>query len=408
MTADTRRILIAQGLRAFAYGFGAILLGASLQARGFSSVQVGLVLTAIIAGIAVMSLLVGAVGDRTGRRHAYAALFLLMTIAGTVFALGSPFWLLVLAALTGTLSTDIVESGPLSSLEVAMLPTGLGGVARTRIFGTYNSIAVLAGSTGALLAGGPALLRHLWPGIPPDYRFFLVFVPLGLVGAWLAQSLSSAVEVQPGADRRPLRRSRSAVLRLAALFSVDAFGGGFVVQSFMAYWFRLRFGVPLEFLGLAFFLVGLLQAVSFTVATRLADRIGLLKTMVFTHLPSNVLLAAIPLAPTFPLALTLLFARFALSQMDVPTRQAYVIALVDPDERTAATAFTGTARYVVRPLAPVLAGLAQQLFLGLPFVLAGGIKAAYDLALWASFRGRAIVASEVDLSKEGRTWPPPQ
>ncbi len=408
VTADSKRILINQALRGFAYGFGAVLLGASLQARGWSSVQVGFLLTTIIAGIAVMSIVVGTMGDRIGRRRLYAALFLLMAAAGTVFALTSQIWLLLLAALTGTLSTDVVEAGPLSSLEVVMLPTGLTGNARTRIFGTYNTVAVLAGSTGALLAGGPALLRRVWPGVPPDQRFFLVFLVVGLAGAWLASLLSERVEVKAARPGRPLGRSRPAVLRLAALFSVDAFAGGFIVQSFIAYWFRLRFGVPLETLGLVFFLVGLLQAASFAAATRLAGRIGLLNTMVFTHLPSNLLLAAIPLAPTFPLALTLLFARFALSQMDVPTRQAYVMALVDPEERTAAIAFTNTARYVVRPLAPVLAGFAQQVSLGLPFVLAGGIKAGYDLVLWASFRGRAIVPTEAESRQEGRRWPPPQ
>ena len=408
MTADSKRILINQALRGFAYGFGAVLLGASLQARGWSSVQVGFLLTTIIAGIAVMSIVVGTMGDRIGRRRLYAALFLLMAAAGTVFALTSQIWLLLLAALTGTLSTDVVEAGPLSSLEVVMLPTGLTGNARTRIFGTYNTVAVLAGSTGALLAGGPALLRRVWPGVPADQRFFLVFLVVGLAGAWLATSLSERMEVKVARSGRPLGRSRPAVLRLAALFSVDAFAGGFIVQSFIAYWFRLRFGVPLETLGLIFFLVGLLQAASFAAATRLAGRIGLLNTMVFTHLPSNLLLAAIPLAPTFPLALALLFARFALSQMDVPTRQAYVLALVDPEERTAAIAFTNTARYVVRPLAPVLAGVAQQVSLGLPFVLAGTIKAGYDLVIWGSFRRRAIVPTEAETRQEGKRWPPPQ
>jgi predicted MFS family arabinose efflux permease len=165
------------------------------------------------------------------------------------------------------------------------------------------------------------------------------------------------------------------------------------VQSFIAYWFRLKFGVSVEVLGLVFFIVGLLQAGSFIAATRLADRIGLLNTMVFTHLPSNLLLAAIPLAPSFPVAMALLFGRFALSQMDVPTRQAYLATLVDPDERTAAAAYTNTARYTTRPLGPVLAGLAQQVTLGLPFFIGGGIKCAYDIAVWSWFRSVPIDAS---------------
>ena len=175
-------------------------------------------------------------------------------------------------------------------------------------------------------------------------------------------------------------------MRLSGLFAVDSLAGGFVLQSFLAYWLRLRYGVSLELLGVVFFLVGLLQAGSFLVATRLADRIGLLNTMVFTHLPSNVLLAVIPLAPNFLVALALLLGRYALSQMDVPIRQAYLAALVTPEERTAAAAYTNAARYAVRPLGPLLGGLAQHVALGLPFLLGGGIKAAYDLALWASFR----------------------
>ncbi len=388
MNPEIRRILTAQGLRALAYGFGSVLLGTSLQARGWSPAQVGLLLTLIVAGVALMSALVGTYADRIGRRRLYGGLFLGLAAAGAVFGVTDNFWILSLAALTGTLSTDVVESGPFSSLEQAMLPTGLDRSGQTRIFGIYNATATLLGSAGALLAGGPSLLRRFWPTFPADQRLFLAFVPLGLVGAAVAWSLSERVEVRPGRDRAasPLGRSRPTVLALSGLFAVDALGGGFVVQSFIAYWFRLRFGASLEILGLLFFSIGLLQAASFLIATRLAGRIGLLNTMVFTHLPSNVLLAAVPLAPTFSLAIALLLARFALSQMDVPTRQAYVIALVGADERTAAAAYTNTARYLMRPVGPALAGLSQQLTLGLPFYLAGGIKVVYDLALWSWFR----------------------
>jgi predicted MFS family arabinose efflux permease len=193
----------------------------------------------------------------------------------------------------------------------------------------------------------------------------------------------------------PLRRSRRTVFGLSALFAADAFGGGFVIQSFIAFWFRRHFDVSTEALGLVFFTLGLLQAASFLVASRLAERFGLLNTMVFTHLPSNVLLMLIPLAPNAALAIALLLVRFALSQMDVPTRQAYVVALVDSDERTAAAAYTNTARYIVRPMGPVLAGASQQLAFGLPFFLGGGIKAVYDLALWAWFR-RVPLTTETD------------
>jgi predicted MFS family arabinose efflux permease len=252
-------------------------------------------------------------------------------------------------------------------------------------------VAALAGSLGALAAGVPALLRRAGLGSLPDQRFFLLFVPIALAGAAFALSLSSGVE-QPDANRlsagrhRVLGRSRSTVLRLSALFAVDSFAGGLIVDTFIAYWFRVRFGVSTEVLGIVFFSVGILQTASFLAASRLADRFGLLHTMVFTHLPSDVLLVAIPFAPGVSLAIGLLLARSLLSEMDVPTRQAYVVAMVEPGERTAAAAYTNTARYVTRPLGPALAGAMQQIALGLPFVISGAIKAAYDLTLWRWFR----------------------
>lgn len=388
MTPDGRRILLAQGLRAAVYGFVSIFLGVTLEAGGWSSGRVGLLLTAIVAGTALLSLVVGRYGERLGRRRTYALLYLGLGGAGVVLGFTDHFWALLVVGLTGALSTEVVESGPFTSLEQAMLPTAVGANRRTRIFGVYNALATVAGSLGALAAGGPALLRRAGVGLPADQRLFFVLVPVALVGAAVAASLSDRVET--GRDQAPSRaglgRSRPTVMRLAGLFALDSFGGGFVVQTFLAYWFRVRFGVSPEVLGLVFFAVGFLQAGSFLAASRLAERFGLLPTMVFTHLPSNLLLAAIPFAPNLGVALALLLGRFALSQMDVPTRQAYVVALVDPAERTAAAAYTNSARYLTRPLAPALGGLAQQAGLGLPFVLAGALKAGYDLALWRWFR----------------------
>lgn len=396
MNSDIRRILAAQGLRALAYGFGSVLLGVSLEAHDWSTVQVGGLLTAVVAGTALMSLGVGTFGERLGRRRWYAALFLGLAASGVAFGLSGTFWLLVLVALTGTLSTEVVESGPFTSLEQAMLPSGLGQRATTRVFGVYNAVATLAGSSGALAAGGPAFLRNWWGGVPGDQRFFLAFVPVGLAGAALAWSLSERVEASQPRRKTvaPLTKSRGAVLRLSGLFAVDAFAGGFVVQSFIAYWLRLKFGLSIEVLGMLFFGAGLLQTASFLVATRLAERIGLLNTMVFTHLPSNVLLASIALAPNLPLAIGLLLGRQALSQMDVPTRQAYIAVLVRPEERTAAAAYTNTARYAVRPLGPLLAGASQHLALGLPFVVAGGLKVVYDVLLWLRFRSVPLDGDE--------------
>ncbi len=387
MNPDVRRILLAQALRAFAYGFGAVVLGVTLDQRGWSGTEVGLLLTSVVAGTAALSFAVGTLADRVGRRRFYGGLFIGLAAAGAAFALVDELWLLALVAVTGTLSVDVVESGPFTSLEQVMLPTGLEARERTRIFAVYNAVAAVAGSLGALAAGGPALLRDAVPGIPADQRFFLIFVPVGLLGALLASTLSDGVDVERRATAgAPLQRSRGTVFRLAGLFAADSFGGGFVIQSFIAYWLRTKFDVSTESIGLVFFAAGGLQALSFLASTRVAQRIGLLNTMVFTHLPSNALLAAIAFAPSFPVAVALFLGRQMLSQMDVPTRQAYIAALVDPDERTAAAAYTNSARYLTRPLGPVLAGAAQQVALGLPFLLGGGIKAVYDLALWAWFR----------------------
>lgn len=401
MTGDTRRILGAQALRALAYGFGSVLLGASLEARGWSTTRVGFLLAFVLAGTVLASVVVGTWGDRLGRRRVYTALFLALAATGGVFALTDQFWLLAIVALTGALSTEVVESGPFTSLEQPMLAQDLHGRARTRVFGTYNAVAALAGSLGALAAGGPAVFRDALGIVSTSQRLFLVLVPVGLLGALIARSLSPRVEPpSPIIEARvPLQRSRGQVLGLSALFATDSFGGGFVIQSFIAFYFARRFGTSLEALGVVFFFVGLLQTASFLVAPRLAERFGLLNTMVFTHLPSNVLLAAIAFAPSFASAVALLLARQALSQMDVPTRQAYVMALVPPEERTAAAAYTNTARYVVRPLGPVLAGAAQQVALGLPFLVAGTIKGTYDLVLWRWFRN--VPLAEDDQPHEG-------
>ena len=382
LTADARRILAVQALRAFAYGLGSIVIGVTLARRGLSGFEVGMVLAALLAGVALASIAIARTGDRIGRRRWYTALFLVMGLAGTAFALTDETWLLVLAALTGTVSTEVVESGPFTSLEQAMLPSAAGTLDATRLFGTYNTVATLAGSAGALAAGLVAFLD-----VEPQ-RLLLVYVVVAVMGAVLTLGLSDAVEPDARGARPRLERSRGVVRRLSGLFALDSFGGGFVTQAFIAYWFTETYGTSPEVLGAAFFAVGLLQALSFQGAVRLAGRIGLVNTMVFTHLPSNVLLALIPFAPNEIAAFGLLFARYALSQMDVPTRQAYVVGVVDPEERTAAAAYTNTARYVTRPLGPLVAAPILQVSLGAPFVIAGAVKSAYDLMLFADFRRR--------------------
>jgi len=386
---DLRRILAIQALRAFAYGFGSVILGTSLAAAGFSSIEVGLVFTAMLAGTAITSIAVGLVGERTGRRRAYVALLATMGASGAVYAVTDSLPALVAVALTGTLSTDPNESGPITSLEQAMIG-GAPARERSRVFGRYNAVAFLAGAIGALAAGGPSALRRLVPTLPPDQRWLLVFPLVAAACVALAVRLSPATEAASPPQKRssvsPIHRSRPAVIRLAALFGLDAFAGGFVVTTFVVFWFQRRFGVTAATMGVVIFAAGILQAGSSIVSGRLGARIGLLNTMVFTHLPSNALLAIVPLMPTMSSAIAMLLLRHTLSQMDVPARQAYVVTLVDPDERTAAAAFTNTARYVVRPFGAAGAGAVMQVAVGAPFVLAGLLKAVYDLLLYRAFR----------------------
>jgi len=475
--ADLRVIVWIQAVRAFVYGFGSILIGDVLASGGLSAPKVGLVFSAMLAGMALSSLAVGLTGERIGRRRLYLALFLLMAAAGTAFALTTALPVLIAAALTGTLSTDANESGPITSLEQAMMGQAPAET-RARVFGRYNAIAYLAGSFGALAAGGPDAFRHFLPTLPPNQTWLLAIPAAAATCALLTRRLTPLVEAPPEKDeapdsgrkgkgggegvpgtsqnvfedqvrrrhprpaggegasrpdfeyppdfeptpqvatgdagsrpkgggggvhwasqnafepkvhRRPhrsgLRRSKKTVRKLAALFALDSFGGGFIVQTFLVYWFKRRFGTGAEIMGAIFFATGLLQAGSSIVAGRLGDRIGLLNTMVFTHLPSNVLLAIIPFAGNLPMAAALLLARSALSQMDVPARQAYVVAMVDPSERTAAAAYTNTTRYIARPAGPIAAGaLIQGFGLGAPFVAAGALKIVYDLTIYAYFR----------------------
>jgi MFS family permease len=375
----------AQAARALAYGLGSVLIGVTLAERGYSAAAVGVILTALLVGNALASVVLARHADRFGRRRSYRVLLVVMALAGTAFALTGWLPALIAAALSGTISTDVVESGPFTSLEQAMLPQAAEGRDPTPLFGTYNTVATLAGSAGALLvfAGTSA-------------RWLLLYPLAAAAGLVFTRSLSAAVEVtrtRTVEPRPPLHRSRGIVARLCGLFALDSLGGGFVPQTFIAYLLVRRYGASPETLAVLFFAFGILQALSFQAAVRISACIGLLRTMVFTHLPSNLLLAAVAFAPNLETAIALLVGRFALSQMDVPTRQAYVVAVVDPSERTAAAAYTNSARTMARPFAPLLAGASLRLGLGAPFLIAGTLKCVYDLGLWVLFRNVPLESS---------------
>jgi MFS family permease len=382
---DATLLVAGQAIRAVGYGFTAVLLGALLAARGYSHLRAGVFLMALIAGTAITSVAVGLFADRFGRRRSYAVFYLGVAVAGTVVATGGPFWVLLIVAMTGTLSTDIVDNGPATTLEQVMLAAEDAGTAFA--YGRYNGIGAAAGALGALAATLPGL-GDRGDGGGVHASLFAALVPVGVAGFVIALRLSPAVEALAGAPGEPtpsptgLGPSRAVVHRMAGLFAIDAAGGGLVTTGFLSYLFAQRYHASVVAVGWLFFAVCVVQAASVMLAPLLAKRFGLVATMVGTHLPSNVLLAAVAFAPSFPLAAMLLLARTTLSQMDVPTRQALVMTVVTPGERTAAAAVTNTARYAVRPLGPLVAGALQEVALGAPLVVAGIVKAAYDVALW--------------------------
>jgi len=402
---DVRLLFVTRALRMFAYGFLSVLLVLYLAQLGLPDTKIGLLLTLTLVGDIGVSLWLTTTADRLGRRKTLVIGAALMLLAGVVFALTGNFILLVLSATIGVISPSGNEVGPFLAVEQASLSQTIADRARTRVFAWFNLTGSFATASGALFGGGIAGALIASGRAPLDaYRaVIVVYACLGLVLAALFWRVSARVEVEQAPDasvirRLGLHRSRGIVARLSALFALDAFAGGLVVQSLVAYWFHLRFGADVAVLGAVFFGANLLAGISALAAARIAERIGLVRTMVFTHLPSNVLLAAVPLMPTLPLAIIVLLARFSISQMDVPTRQSYTMAVVDPDERSAAAGVTGIARSLGASVSPLLAvplvGVAS--LAALPFLLAGGLKIGYDVALYRGFQSLRPRHEEVD------------
>jgi MFS family permease len=369
-----------------------VILVVYLTSLGLSASQTGLLLTLTLVGDTVVSLYLTTRADRLGRRRMLIIGALLMTAAGVAFAWTRNFLVLVVAGTIGVISPSGNEVGPFLPIEQAALAQVVPAAARTTVFAWYTLAGSFATASGSLCGGALAHALQGSQSMPlAGYRVVvLLYAALGAVLALLFTRLSPAAEVAaPGvtATRFGLAHSRDVVLRLSGLFALDSFAGGFVVQSFAAYWFYLRFGVNPATLGVIFFWANLLAGVSALLATRLAARFGLVKTMVFTHLPSNILLILVPLMPTLPLAILVLLARFSISQMDVPTRQSYVMAVVRPEERSAAAGITGVARTTGAAIAPVFAGwmFARPSLISVPFFIAGTLKVVYDLLLYRGF-----------------------
>ena len=395
---DGRLLFVTRSVRLFAYGLLSVVLVFYLTGLGLSTSQTGLLLSLTLAGDTVVSLYLTTRADRIGRRRMLTVGAVLMAGAGLAFASTRNFGFLIVAATIGVISPSGNEVGPFLSIEQAALAQVVPDDVRTGVFAWYTLAGSLATASGALCGG---LVSHLLQGIAltplASYRaVVLVYAALGLVLVGCFALLSAAAEVgpRPAGGAGPARatgwglgRSRRVVLTLSGLFALDAFGGGFVVQSFAAYWFYLRYGVNPAALGAIFFWANVLAGISALIASRLATRFGLVRTMVFTHLPSNVLLMLVPLMPSLSLAVLVLLARFSISQMDVPTRQSYTMAVVRPEERSAAAGITGVARTTGAALAPVFAGFlfARASLVDLPFYIAGTLKIAYDLLLYRGF-----------------------
>jgi MFS family permease len=376
-------------VRSFAYGFLSVILGLYLDAIGLSPASIGWIFTAALAGGAVMTIIITAVADRFGRKALLIVGAVLMALAGWVFAVTNDPILLTVAAIFGTISPSGKEVGPFLSIEQAILPQTASDQQRTAVFSAYNLVGSFAGAVGALAVGLPSLFSLTTIS---GYRLLVwSYVGSAILLAVLFALLSPRAERESRAGS-PIRnvglqKSRGIVAKLAGLFALDAFAGGFIVQSIVAYWFYLRFKTDLSALAGIFFGTNLLAALSFLAAPAIARRFGLLNTMVFTHLPSNFLILFVPLMPNLELAVAVLLLRHLLSQMDVPTRQSYTMAVVDADERAASAGILSVARNTGAALAPLFTGaiLAKPAW-GLPFLLAGGLKVVYDLWIFAVFR----------------------
>jgi MFS family permease len=383
-------------VRMFAYGFLSVVLVLYLAKLGLSEGLIGLMLSLALIGDAAISLWMTTNADRLGRRKVLIVGAGLILFSAVLFTLTDNLVLLLIAAIIGVISPSGYEVGPFLAVEQAALSQIVPDERRTQVFGWYNLVGSFATATGALAGGIVSQILQL-AGIVPvnSYRaVVIVYGAIGLLLALLFTRLSPSVEAARS-DAAPryhlgLHRSQSIILKLSALFGLDAFAGGFVVQSLVAYWFHIRFGVDPAALGGIFFGANILAGISALAAAWIAARIGLVNTMVFTHLPSNLLLMLVPLMPNLPLAIFVLFVRFSISQMDVPARQSYTMTIVAPDERSAAAGVTGIARSIGAAVSPALAGafLSSPAFFAAPFFVAGGLKVVYDLLLYRAFASR--------------------
>jgi MFS family permease len=389
-TAAVGRVFLAKGIRAFGDGFVSLLLPAYLVELGFGPLEVGAIATATLLGSGVAALGVGHAAHRYGYRTLLLAAAFLMAATGAGFAALTSFWPLMLVAVVGTLNPSSGDVSVFLPLEHALMSRVVPDHDRTATFARYSLAGALMGALGAFAAGVPQLAQAQF-GLSARGALQAMFLFYGLLGAMCAVIYRGmkplAHETGAGKPKAALGPSRNIVYLLATLFSIDAFGGGLVVQSMVALWMYGKFGITPAEAGTIFFATGLLSAVSFLAAVPIARRFGLVNTMVFTHIPANICLVAIPFVDDLGAVVVLLLVRSALSQMDVPTRSSYVMAIVEPHERPAAASVTSVPRSLASAASPLVAGwLLTVSSFGWPLAAAGCVKIAYDLMLLATFR----------------------
>ncbi len=387
---DARKLLLTRGIRGLADGVVSVALATYLTHLGFGAMEVGAIVTGTLLGSAAVTLGVGLLGYRWSRRRVLLGASLLMLLTGMGFTGVTAFWPLMIVAVAGTLNPSAGDVSVFLPTEQAALAETVGGPARTMVFAWYNLVGSLTGAAGALLTGVPAVIaaHRGMPLVNAERGVFVLYAACAVLAAVVYSGLSQALEIRPAKrGRAPLAESRAIVLRLATLFSLDSFGGGFVVQSLLVFWLYRRFQLDEKTTAGVFFVAGTLSAFSQVLSPWVASRIGLIRTMVYTHLPANVFLVLAGLAPTAPLAIACLLLRMAVSQMDVPARQAFVMAVVPPEERAAASSVTNVPRSLAAGLAPLITGaLLEKSNFGWPLIIGGTLKAAYDLMLLVQFR----------------------
>jgi MFS family permease len=394
ISRDGKLLLTARILRTFAYGFLSIILAIYLKLLGFDDILIGFLLASTLINSVIFTLIASFYADRLGRKKTLIIYSVLMSVSGIIFLITENYVAMIIASLIGTINVTGSETGAFLSIEQAIMPQTVKDIQkRNTIFALYNMVGTFAMSAGILVSGVPDLLQQYGlnqiNSIKPLFAFYSI---IGIAVTFTYFLLTREIEPK-NIIKRPLTKtlspkSKDIVGKLSGLFAIDSFAGGFVIQSVVSLWFFTKFGADLVTLSYIFSVAGILTAFSFIAAARIADRIGLINTIVFTHIPSNILLILVGFAPSLPLAIGLYLVRNALSQMDVPTRQSYIVSVVNEDERTAAAGITNVSRNVAQAISPSLMGyiLFSLPSLAAPFVLGGVLKIIYDISLYLNFR----------------------